>query len=137
MDTNFMKNFKNMANSAIESSKNLEDINTSVIEKFAETNMQLATSLMEAGTAAADGLTDSKEIPDVISIQTGFLSKYNESVFDAAKSTASIINDARTQYQGWFERGIEEMKNSTEIDSIFPFPTDKTKKSTRKATKAS
>ena len=96
MDTNFMKNFKNLADSAIESSKNLENINTSVIEKFAETNMQLATSLIEAGTAAADELSDTKEIPDVISIQTGFLSKYNETMFDAAKSTATIFNNARS-----------------------------------------
>ncbi len=137
MDTNFMKNFKNMADSAIEASKNLETINTSVIEKFAETNMQLATSLIEAGTAAADGLSDTKEIPDVISIQTGFLSKYNESVFDAAKSTASIMNSARTEYQGWFERGIEDMKSSTEIDSLFPFPAEKAKKSAKKTAKAS
>ncbi|OUU75074.1 MAG: hypothetical protein CBC29_05335 [Methylococcaceae bacterium TMED69] len=137
MDTNFMKNFKNMADSAIEASKNLETINTSVIEKFAETNMQLATSIIEAGTAAADGLSDTKEIPDVISIQTGFLSKYNESVFDAAKSTASIMNSARTEYQGWFERGIVDMKSSTEIDSLFPFPADKVKKTAKKTAKAS
>lgn len=132
-----MKNFKTMTDSAIEASKNLESINTSVIEKFAETNMQLATSLIEASTAAADGLSDTKEIPDVISIQTGFMSKYNESMFDAAKSTASIMNSARTEYQGWFEKGIEEIKNSTEMDSLFPFPNDKIKKAAKKTSKAS
>ena len=69
-----LKNFKNVTDSAIEASKNLEIINTSVIEKLAETNMQLATSLIEVGTAAADELSDTKEIPDVISIQTDFFS---------------------------------------------------------------
>ena len=60
METNFIKNFKNVTDSAVEASKNLEIINTSVIEKFAETNMRLATSLIEAGTAAADELSDTK-----------------------------------------------------------------------------
>ena len=62
MDTNFMKNFKELTDSAIEASKDLETINSSMIEKFAETNMQLATSLIEAGTAVADGLSETKEI---------------------------------------------------------------------------
>ncbi len=137
METNFIKNIKNMTDSAVEASKNLENINTSVIEKFAETNMQLATSLIEAGTAVADELSDTKEIPDVVSIQTGFLSKYNETMFDAAKSTANIFNSARSEYQQWFEKGIEDMKSSTEINSLFPFATDKVKKSTKKASKTS
>ena len=85
-----MKNFKNVTDSAIESSKNLENINTSVIEKFAETNMRLATSLIEAGTAAADELSDTKEIPDVISIQTGFFSKYNETMFSMLQSPQQL-----------------------------------------------
>lgn len=137
MDTNFIKNFKNMTDSAVEASKSLEIINTSVIEKFAETNMQLATSLIEAGTAAADELTDTKEIPEVISVQTGFLSKYNETMFDAAKSTATIFNNARSEYQQWFEKGIEDMKSSSEIDSLFPFPADKIKKAAKRPSKTS
>ena len=135
METNFMKNFKNLADSAVEASKNLENINTSVIEKFAETNMQLATSLIEAGTAAADGLSETKEIPDVFSIQTGLLSRYNESMVNAAKSTASIMNSARTEYQEWFEKGFENFKNSAEIDSPFPFPVDKVKKTPKRTSK--
>ena len=137
METNFIKNFKNMTDSAVEASKNLEIINTSVIEKFAETNMQLATSLIEAGTAAADELSDTKEIPDVISIQTGFLSKYNETMFDAAKSTATIFNNARSEYQQWFEKGMEDIKSSSEIDSLFPFPAEKVKKAAKKSSKTS
>ena len=135
MDTNFMKNFKDITESAIEASKDLETINSSMIEKFAETNMQLATSLIEAGTAVADGLSETKEMPDVVSIQTGFLAKYNESIFDAAKSTATIMNNARSEYQGWFEKGIEGLKSSTELETFYPFTTEKTKKTTKKAAK--
>lgn len=136
MDTNFIKNFKNLTDSAMESSKTLESINTALIEKCAEANMQLATSLVEAGTAAADGLSDTKEMPDIISIQTGLLAKYNESMFDAAKSTAAIFNNARSEYQGWFEKGIEDIKSSTEIDNFYPFPADKIKKTARKTTRS-
>ncbi len=120
----------------MESSKTLESINTALIEKCAEANMQLATSLVEAGTAAADGLSDTKEMPDIISIQTGLLAKYNESMFDAAKSTAAIFNNARSEYQGWFEKGIEDIKSSTEIDNFYPFPADKIKKTARKTTRS-
>ena len=136
MDTNFIKNFKNLTDSAMESSKTLESINTALIEKCVEANMQLATSLVEAGTAAADGLSDTKEMPDIISIQTGLLAKYNESMFDAAKSTAAIFNNARSEYQGWFEKGIEDIKSSTEIDNFYPFPADKIKKTARKTTRS-
>ena len=73
-----------------------------------------------------------KEMPDIISIQTGLLAKYNESMFDAAKSTAAIFNNARSEYQGWFEKGIEDIKSSTEIDNFYPFPADKIKKTARK-----
>ncbi len=127
-----MENWQEYSKSAMASAKELEAINTDVIEKLTGKQMELANAAFETGTKYVNSLSEMKGYQELMAEQTKLVSEYNEKLIEAARSTADIVSEARESYQAWMEKNFKAITDSAEFPLASLVPTAP-KKTTRKA----
>jgi phasin family protein len=122
MDNKFIENWQEYGKNAIESAKELEAINTQVIEKITGKQMELANAAFEVSTKYVSSLGEVKGVQDLFSEQTKLATEFNEKVLEAARTTADILTETREAYQAWLEKGLKAVSGNAEfaIPSFFP-----------------
>lgn len=122
MDNKFIENWQEYGKNAIESAKELEAINTQVIEKITGKQMELANAAFEVSTKYVSSLSEVKGVQDLISEQTKLATEFNEKILEAARSTADILTETREAYQAWIEKGLKAVSGNADftIPNFFP-----------------
>ncbi|CAN0462372.1 unnamed protein product, partial [Phaeothamnion confervicola] len=95
MENKFMENWQEYGKNAIEAAKELEAINTQVIEKITGKQMELANAAFEASTKYVSSLGEVKGVQDLFSEQTKLATEFNEKVLEAARTTADLLTETR------------------------------------------
>ncbi len=129
MDNKLMENWQDYGKNAMAAAKELEVINTQVIEKITGKQMELANAAFEAGTKYLSSLGEIKGPQDLLAEQTKLAAQFNEKIMEAARTTADILTETREAYQAWMEKGLKAVGGSTElVMPNFGFPTKGSKK---------
>ena len=129
MDNKFIGNWQDYGKNAMAAAKELEAINTQIIEKITGKQMELANAAFEAGTKYVSSLGEIKSVQDLFSEQTKLATEFNEKMLEAARSTADILTETREAYQAWMEKGLKAVSGNTElVMPTFGFPIKAAKK---------
>ncbi|MBK6659291.1 MAG: phasin family protein [Proteobacteria bacterium] len=122
MENKFIENWQEYGKNAIEAAKELEAINTQVIEKLTGKQMELANAAFEASTKYVSSLGEVKGVQELFSEQTKLATELNEKVLEAARTTADILTETREAYQAWIEKGFKAVSGNADftIPSFFP-----------------
>ena len=129
MENKFIENWQEYGKNAIEAAKELEAINTQVIEKITGKQMELANAAFEASTKYVSTLGEVKGVQDLFSEQTKLATEFNEKVLEAARTTADILTETREAYQAWLEKGLKAVSGNAELAiPSFLFPSVKATK---------
>ncbi len=122
MENKFIENWQEYGKNAIEAAKELEAINTQVIEKLTGKQMELANAAFEASTKYVSSLGEVKGVQELFSEQTKLATELNEKVLEAARTTADILTETREAYQAWLEKGFKAVSGNADftIPSFFP-----------------
>lgn len=115
MDTKFVENWQEYGKNALESAKELEAINTKVIEKITGKQMELANTVIETGTKYFGSLGEVKGYQELIAEQTKLAAELNDKMIEAARGAADIISETREAYQAWLEKGLKAVTGNAEI----------------------
>ncbi|MGE0860136.1 MAG: phasin family protein [Gammaproteobacteria bacterium] len=115
MENKFIENWQEYGKTALESAKELETINTQVIEKITGKQMELANAAFEASTKLFSSLGEVKGYQDLLSEQTKLATEFNEKLLEAARSTADILTESREAYQAWLEKGLKSVTSNSEV----------------------
>ncbi len=128
MENKFIENWQEYGKNAIEAAKELEAINTQVIEKITGKQMELANAAFEASTKYVSSLGEVKGVQDLFSEQTKLATEFNEKILEAARTTADILTETREAYQAWIEKGLKAVSGNAEFAMPNFFPLKVTKK---------
>lgn len=128
MENKFMENWQEYGKNAIEAAKELEAINTQVIEKITGKQMELANAAFEASTKYVSSLGEVKGVQDLFSEQTKLATEFNEKVLEAARTTADLLTETREAYQAWLEKGLKAVTGNAEFAMPNFFPLKAAKK---------
>ena len=129
MDNKLMENWQDYGKNAMAAAKELEVINTQVIEKITGKQMELANAAFEAGTKYLSSLGEIKGPQDLLAEQTKLAAQFNETIMEAARTTADILTETREAYQAWMEKGLKAVSGSSElVMPNFGLPTNGSKK---------
>ncbi len=102
---------------AINSGKELEALNTRLIDGLTQKQMELVNSLMDSGNQFVSMMGDAKSYPVLWSEQVKFFRDYNEKLLAATKDAVQIVADSRGEYQAWMQKGVETLTTAT-IDLV-------------------
>lgn len=129
MDNKFFENWQEYSKNALAAGKELEVINTQVVEKIVGKQQELANVAFQAGTKYVSSLGEVKGVQDLLSEQTKLATEFNEKLLEAARSTADILTETRDAYQAWMEKGLKALTGNAElVVPNFGFPTKTAKK---------
>lgn len=122
MENKFIENWQEYGKNALEAAKELEAINTQVIEKLTGKQMELANAAFEASTKYVSSLGEVKGVQELFSEQTKLATELNEKVLEAARNTADILTETREAYQAWLEKGFKAVSGNAEftLPNLFP-----------------
>lgn len=133
MDNNLFEQWQKLGRSGLEASRELEAINTDVMQKLTGAQMDLANATFELGSRYVAGLGDTEGYQDALAEQTKLLSEYNEKLIETARATADAVSEAREAYQAWMEKSLQNFGGLSEFSLAGFEPVKKKATAQRKA----
>lgn len=118
MENKYFGQFGTFGTVAMESAKELETINTKVIEQLAQKNMDLFNSAIEMNNKFVSLFGEAKGVQDLLTEQLKLTSEYNGKVIATMKEAAEIVVDSKDDYQSWFEGGLKTVTD--QVQTIAP-----------------
>jgi len=106
MQNAIVEQWETFGKSAMEAAKELETIGTGIVEKLTAQQLEIASTCLETGMKQMSLVTEVKDYKELMSAQAKLTSEYNEKLLSSAKKSAEILNDARTQFTTWVEKGM-------------------------------
>ncbi len=126
MENNYFGQFGIFSKAAAESAKELETINTKLIEQLAVKNIDLFNSALEMSSQFGSLVGEAKGAQELVSEQLKLTSEYNGKVITTIKAATEIVVKSKDDYQGWFEGGLQAVTDTAQ--SIVPTAKTQTKK---------
>ncbi len=93
--------------SAIESMRELSEINSHILNKVSEQQMAILNTCLEASSKEAELLTKAKDPKEVLSSQTALTAEYNARFMDIVRNTAEVLNACKDELTGWAQKNVE------------------------------
>ena len=128
MDNKMIENWQEYSKSAMASAKELEAINTRVVEQLTAKQMEIANAMFETSTRYVSTVTEVKGYQELLAEQTRITTDFNETMIDAARATADILNESRDAYQAWMEKSFQAASAGAEFKIPGLTPAKKTAK---------
>jgi len=131
MTNDITKQWNEISKTAIESMKELGNINTRVIEKLTEQQLAVLNTCMEASQKEIDLAASEKNVQDpqsLLAAQAELVAEYNSRLMSIVQSTGDILKDCNSEFTNWADRGMSvAQKSATKASSKMVTKTAKKK----------
>ena len=109
MTNDITKQWSEISKTAIESMKELGNINTKVIEKLTEHQLAVLNTCMEASQKEIEMATSGKNAQDpqaLLAAQAELMAEYNSKLMEIVQSTGVILKDCNSEITSWADKGM-------------------------------
>jgi phasin family protein len=93
---------------ALDSMKELGDINTRIIEKLTEQQQAIMNTYLEASTKEIKLLSEVKDAKDLLTKQSALVSEYNGKFVEIVRSLNDLLGECKNELTVWAEKGMEK-----------------------------
>ncbi len=132
MENTFTDKWTSFTKDTINASKELEDINSKVLDKVTESQISVSSALFEANTDFLENLGATKKYPDLLTTSNKLLNSYSEVFSIAATNAGDLLKTARSDYEEWVKKGIEKSVSAEFLNTPTPFKNNTSKTNTQK-----
>ncbi len=115
MVNDITKQWNEISKTAIESMKELGNINTRVIEKLTEQQLTVLNTCMEASQKELDLAASENNIQDpqsLLAAQAELVAEYNSRLMSIVQSTGDILKDCNSEFTSWADKGMSVAQKS-------------------------
>jgi len=109
MTNDITKQWSEISKTAIESMKELGNINTKVMEKLIEQQLAVLNTCMEASQKeielAASG-ENAQNPQALVAAQAELMAEYNSKLMKIVQSTGDILKDCNSEITNWADKGM-------------------------------
>ena len=115
MINDITKQWNEISKTAIESMKELGNINTRVIEKLTEQQLAVLNTCMEASQKEIDLAASEKNVKDpqsLLATQAELIAEYNSRLMSIVQSTGDILKDCNSDLTSWADKGMSVAQKS-------------------------
>ena len=104
----FISKWSSLTEDAFKASKELEDINTKILDKVTENQINLSNAFLEANTNFFETLSETKKYPDLLVNHNKLLNSFSEVFSKAATNTEELMATVKSDYEEWIKKGIQK-----------------------------
>jgi len=108
MQLDFVNTVNDFGKSAFDSMRALGEINGKLAEKMLAQQLDVANLCVEGGMAQVKVAQDSKDVKDYLTRQSSLVEEYAGKFLALAKSQASLVREAGSEYQAWLDVGLKQ-----------------------------
>jgi hypothetical protein len=115
MANDITKQWNEISKTAIESMKELGNINTRVIAKLTEQQLTVLNTCMEASQKELDLAASEKSMRDpqlLLAAQAELVAEYNSRLISIVQSTGDILKDCNSEITSWADKGMKVTQKS-------------------------
>ncbi len=115
MTNDITKQWNEISKTAIESMKELGNINTRVIEKLTEQQLAVLNTCMQASQKELDLAASENNIQDpqsLLAAQAELVAEYNSRLMSIVQSTGDILKDCNSEFTSWADKGMSVAQKS-------------------------
>ena len=115
MTNDITKQWNEISKTAIESMKELGNINTRVIEKLTEQQLAVLNTCMEASQKEIEMASSGKNAQNpqvLLKAQADLIAEYNSRLMSIVQSTGDILKDCNSEITSWADKGMSIAQKS-------------------------
>jgi len=113
MENNPFGQFDTVSKAAADSAKELESINTKLLEKLTQKNMDLFNSTVDLNNKFISLFGNAKGVQELIAEQTQLSAEYNAKLMATMQEAGEIVMGSQGGYQSWIESGFKSFIPAT------------------------
>lgn len=113
MSNDMLNKWTEMNQSAMNSIKELGDINTKMMTRLTQRQMDMMNLYMEGSAKQMEAMKGAANPQDAVSTQTGFYTEMNEKLMDNARQTLEVLMEAKAELTEWAEKGMSQASEMT------------------------
>ena len=134
MTNDITKQWSEISKTAIESMKELGNINTKVMEKLTEQQLAVLNTCMEASQKEIELAASSENTQNpqtLVAAQAELMAEYNSKLMTIVQSTGDILKNCNSEITNWADKGMH-IAQKTAPKTTSKTSKKKTKKKARK-----
>lgn len=97
-----------LGKSALESMKELGEINARIVERMAEQQEAILNTCLEASFKEMELLGDAKDSKDLLAKQATLAREYSAKMVEIVRGTSDLLADCKNELTSWAQRGMEK-----------------------------
>jgi len=106
MQTELLDQWATVNRQALESMKELGQINERLLARMTEQQQQILSACLEATSRELQMMGGAKDPKDLLAKQAELVSQYNSKFVDIVRSTNDFLADCRSELSAWVEKGV-------------------------------
>ncbi|MDY6992990.1 MAG: phasin family protein [Pseudomonadota bacterium] len=98
---------------AMESIKELGEINTQAMTRLTQRQMEMVNIYMEGGAKQLEALSSAQGMPDMVAAQSQLFTELNQKLMDNAQQTVALLTEVKAELATWVEKNMEKTTQTT------------------------
>ena len=104
---------QNVTNTAYDSVRELGEINTRLVQRLSQQQLEVLRVTMEAGARETQLISQPRDYQSLLSAQAALAGEYNQKFLEIARTTADILTETRDELMAWVQRGLERATSTS------------------------
>jgi len=106
MQTELLDQWATVSRQALESMKELGQINERILARMTEQQQQILSACLEATSLELQMMGGAKDPKDLLAKQAELVSQYSSKFVDIVRSTNDLLADCRSELSAWVDKGV-------------------------------
>jgi phasin family protein len=108
MSAEIFEQWNKIARTGLEAIKELGELNTRLLERASQQQLELAQASIDASVKGAQLASESRSYKEFVSAQTALATEYGERVLTTVRKGSEAAAELRDEYSAWFEGKVRE-----------------------------
>ncbi len=117
MQKELVDQWADLGKSALDSMKELGDINSKIVDKITQQQQEILDICLEASRKELELVGEGKDPADLFKAQSELAREYNQKFLDIAKETTEVLTQCEDDLSNWAEKGVETASSTFTPDS--------------------
>ena len=117
MQSDLMNSMKDISKQAVESARDLGELNSKMIEKAIEQQMSITNMCVESGMKQVQLLQETRDVKEFWSKQASLVEEYAGKLMEAAKQQVEFAQKAGEEYKSWIEQGVKQATDTAKAST--------------------
>lgn len=108
MQKELIDQWASLGKGALDSMKELGEINAKIVGKMTEQQQAILNACLEASAKEMSLVSEAKDPKDLLANQAALAQEYNAKFVEIVRATNDLLTECKNELSAWAEKGVEK-----------------------------